>query len=242
MFAVATKGGVVATTRTRACGRRRQAGWRGIAALMLTPALFGGSSISAVVAQPSPNTERAWTSYVAATEMRISGELSSAPRFLAMDFIPDAHADRARALSGDVPVAEMQTLSSAGEPFPVPGGSITHWRGSVFVPDVTLEVLLTRAQHPPEQGPFPPDVLALRVLGRRPDGLTLFIKMRRQSIVTVTYNTEHELTYRRDGPARASSRSVATRIAEVRDTADGERELSPDDDHGFLWRLNSYWR
>src|SRR5262249_43743736 len=42
---------------------------------------------------------------------------------------------------------------------------------------------------------------------------------------------------------RASSRSVATRIAEVdRAGTSAERELGPGDDHGYLWRMNSYWR
>jgi len=53
----------------------------------------------------------------------------------------------------------------------------------------------------------------------------------------------HDVSYRRSGVHRVSSRSVATKIAEV----DGagtpeERERAPGDDRGFLWRLNSYWR
>lgn len=190
----------------------------------------------------TPETQRAWTAYVAATETRIARELSSPRGFLAQDFAPDARSERPRALAGEVPLAEMHTLDPSGDAFPVPGGSIAHWRGSVFVPGVTLDRLLSRARHPSERGPFQPDVLALRVLARRPDALTLFIKMTRQKIVTVTYNSEHEITYRREGPARASSRSVATRIAEVERTEAGERERPQTDDHGFLWRLNSYWR
>lgn len=200
----------------------------------------------------TPETQRAWAAYVAATELRIARELSSPRGFLAQDFAHDADAsgspnastgaERRRALFGEVPLAEMRTLDPSGEPFPVPGGSIAHWRGSVFVPGVTLDRLLTRAQHPSERGPFQPDVLALRVLARRPDALTLFIKMTRQKVVTVTYNTEHDLTYCRESPTRASSRSVATKIAELEQTAAGERELPQTDDHGFLWRLNSYWR
>ncbi len=216
--------------------------YRRISILCMATVLCGWASSRATAAPLTPETEQAWAAYVAATEARIAGELASPRGFLASDFTPDARTDRARAVSGEVPLSEMQTRDSGGEPFRVPGGSITHWRGHVFVPGVELDGLLARAQHPSEQGPFQPDVLALRILGRRPDGLTLFIKMRRQKIVTVTYNSEHELTYRREGPTRASSRSVATRIAEVVQTAEGERELSQSDDHGFLWRLNSYWR
>jgi len=39
------------------------------------------------------------------------------------------------------------------------------------------------------------------------------------------------MTFRRRTPTLATARSVATRIEEI-----------GGDDHGFLWRLNSYWR
>jgi hypothetical protein len=40
-----------------------------------------------------------------------------------------------------------------------------------------------------------------------------------------------------------SSRSVATRIAELADAgSSSEKEKTSADDSGFLWRLNSYWR
>ena len=57
------------------------------------------------------------------------------------------------------------------------------------------------------------------------------------------YNTEHLVRIHRHGPDRLSSSSVSLRIAELVDqgTAD-EREMPVGQDHGFLWRLNSYWR
>jgi hypothetical protein len=219
------------------------------AALAAFVCLSPATEITATAAALTTETLRAWEAYVAATEQRVATELSSdsaaSPRFFAQDFAPESSGkslERVRALAGEMPLTEMRTFDRSGQPFAVPGGTIVHWRGTVFVPGVTLDRLLTRAQHPSERGPFPPDVLALRVLDRRPDALTLYIKMTRQKIVTVTYNSEHAVTYRRHGPTRASSRSVATRIAEIEQTTNGERERPQTDDHGFLWRLNSYWR
>jgi len=81
------------------------------------------------------------------------------------------------------------------------------------------------------------------VLHRDPDQLRLFIRMTRTKIVTVTYDTEHLVDYRRHGPSRASSRSVAARIVELDGAGTShEREKPPGQDRGFLWRLNSYWR
>ena len=62
-------------------------------------------------------------------------------------------------------------------------------------------------------------------------------------MVTVHYNTEHAVAYMRHRRGAASSRSVATRIAELDDAGTArEREKPIGRDRGFLWRLNSYWR
>lgn len=113
----------------------------------------------------------------------------------------------------------------------------------MLLPGVTLAGLLNRLQHPQEQGPHQEDVLALRVLDRQPDQLTLFIRMTRTKIVTVTYDTEHRVEYRRHAPTRVSSRSVATKIVEIEGAGTGrESAKRQGQDRGFLWRMNSYWR
>jgi putative flippase GtrA len=122
------------------------------------------------------------------------------------------------------------TESPRGRTVQVAGGSIHQWRGSVFVKDTTVDQVLHALQHP---GTPPPqeEVLDSQVLSRDADTLRVYVKMTRRAIVRVTYDTEHLVTFSRASPASASSRSIATRIAEV----DGG-------DRGFLWRLNAYWR
>lgn len=216
-----------------------------IATLLLACAA-PGTAAQAHAQALKPDTDRAWRTYVAATEARIAKELATPPAagFLVQDFARDGRGERARTLAGEVPLAEMATRDVAGRAIDTPDALISHWRGSILLPGVTLARLWPRLRQPNERGPFQPDVLALRVLARQPDSLTLFIKMTRQKVVTVTYNTEHQVTFRRDSahPTRASSRSVSTRIAEVEQTASGERELAADEEHGFLWKLNAYWR
>jgi hypothetical protein len=189
-----------------------------------------------------PHTVKAWEGYVAATEMRIGSELASTQGFLASDFTPDGSDVRARLLRGEVVMTKM-TTRAGGNTIDIPDGLVSHWRGSVFLPGLTLETLLHRLQNPPEQGPFPQDVLALRVLERKPDTLTLYIRMTRTKIVTVTYDTEHDVTYRHHGNERASSRSVATRIVEIDEADAAAAHARPSSsDRGYMWRLNAYWR
>jgi hypothetical protein len=72
-----------------------------------------------------------------------------------------------------------------------------------------------------------------KLLSRDGDTFEIFLRLTKSKFVTVRYDTYHSVTYRRHGEGRASSRSVATRINEIDDSGT---------DHGFLWRLNSYWR
>jgi len=112
----------------------------------------------------------------------------------------------------------------------VPGGTIHHWRGSTTAHGVTVDHVVRALTHP---GTPPPqeEVRESRVLARSGDTLRVYIKLERRTIVTIVYDTEHLVTFSRHSSRLATSRSIATRIAE---SAGGDR--------GFLWRLNSYWR
>ena len=209
--------------------------------ILCVSALMLPASVSAATLQPE--TVQAWNAYVAATQARIDRELTSPRGFLGSDFSPEGNDVRARVRRGEVVIAEMRTSASGGKTIAVPDGLVSHWRGSVFLPGVSLETVLQRLQHPAERGPHQQDVLALRVLARAPDELKLAIRMTRLKVVTVTYDTEHIIDYRSHSRARASSRSIATKIAELDGAGTaGEREKRPGEDRGFMWRLNSYWR
>jgi hypothetical protein len=152
-----------------------------------------------------PDTVAAWNRYVGETEARL--EKAGLPGGRTSD-----------------------AIVAAGESIDVPSGTISDWHGRVFVPNLTLDRLLDILQHP---GTPPPqeDLAASRVLSRGDDSLCVAIRLVRHTIVTVTYETEHEMRFRRVTPTFATARSVATRVEEVGGT-----------DHGLLWRLNSYWR
>ena len=158
-------------------------------------------------AAQTPETLVAWDRYVKMVEARV---------------------DRARTERSRRPALDL--IVANGEGVHIPAGTISDWRGSVFLPGVTLDSVLDRLQHP---GTPPPqeDVAASRVLGRSGNSLRIAIRLVRHAIVTVTYDTEHEMRFDRWTPQLATARSVATRIEEVGGT-----------DHGFLWRLNSYWK
>lgn len=176
----------------------------------------------------APRTAAAWDVYVLATERRIARELQSPDRFFALDFDADASPARRALLSGELVVEAMAPSVMDGRTVSVPAARVEHWRGAVLIRGITAGQLLDAL----EVGPPPSDdVLRSEVLDRGPGWMRVSMTLRRTAILTVTYDTEHLVTFARESPSRATSTSTATRIVEL-----------SNDDHGFLWRLNAYWR
>ena len=213
--------------------------------MVLTAVWILGFALPLQAAQLKPETLQAWAEYVRLTEERIQGELESESGFFVHDLglAREARTPWQPIRSGQVMVSRMKTEDHRGRSIKVPGGIIHHWRGTVFIPSVQLEDVIHRLRYPDTSMPPQEDVLDSKVLQRDQDSLRIYLKLIRKEIVTVVYNTEHLVQYRWHGASRASSRSIATRIAELDkfDTPQ-EREKNPGNDRGFLWRLNSYWK
>lgn len=157
---------------------------------------------SAAGVELRPETVAAWQKYAAPIEARVS-----------------------RSRDG-----EARVFAPYGETVNIAGGTIHDWHGSTWIRGTTVGAIVFALTHP---GTPPPqeDVLESRVLARSGNTLDLYLKLVRRTIMTVTYDTEHRVTFMRHSPELATSRSVSTSIVE----AGGA-------DHGFLWKLNSYWR
>jgi hypothetical protein len=214
----------------------------------LLPAIyvfFPCSASLAIAADPRPETISGWNDYIAAREKQIESELNSTRGFLAMDLQNprEAAAERSAVLAGEISVKGMSRAGGKGD-YQIPGGTIHHWRGAVFIPDVPFDFAMQRVRHPELETEMQEDVLESRVLERMsPDRYRLFLKLKRTQIITVIYNTEHLARFENHGDGKNSSSSVSVKIAEVEQLKNGgEREKTAGEDRGFLWRMNSYWR
>jgi len=188
-----------------------------------------------------PQTIAGFNRYVAAVKTRIDRELKANAPFLAIERQP---ADRLAAAMaalrrGEVVVTHGGRVSEVT----IEGGMINHWRGTALVPGVSLDAVLKTLRQPQTDTHKQEDVLASRLEERGGDQQKLFLRLRRTKIVTVVYDTEYDVDYRRLAPDRALSNSVSTRIVEIESPGTPqERALPEGHDHGYLWRLNSYWR
>jgi hypothetical protein len=207
----------------------------------LRDGLLEGLMLFPVSSDLSEETLRAWEEYTGATEARIVRELIEETAQARRDIGAIAEHLRGPLANGEIPVEELRSLDHRRNPVIVPGAVVRHWRGAVFLPEERLEAALARARTPPADGPHPPDIVSLRILAASGDRLMLLVRMARREVVTVLYDMVHELKFRRFGPHLASSRTVATTIAEI-GAAPRRRGQPERRSRGLLWRSHAYWR
>ena len=158
--------------------------------IALAVMLVAGGSMGAIAAELKDETVVAWNRYIEATERRIAQELAAGDRFLVLDFAEDPAGARRAALAGEVRIENMETRDADGVRIQVPKGAIHHWRGSVLIPDITLDDVLHGLIVAIEPSVLQEDVVESRVIERDGDRLHLFLRLRRRQLVTLDYNTE----------------------------------------------------
>lgn len=203
---------------------------------MRSAALFFGFVWILAAADPTkvelkPQTDQAFVRYVQATEERLDKQRAEGA-FLWVDGAPE----RLRSVrSGQILV---QPVTGPGD-VAVPDGLIHDWIGAVFIPNTTLEKTLALVQdYDRHKNIYKPEVRDSKLLQRNGNDYQVFLRLLKKKVLTVELNTDHAVHYVPLDSKRWYSRSSSTRIAELA----GGRELPPGQDHGFLWRLNSYWR
>jgi hypothetical protein len=176
-------------------------------------------------------TLAAFDSYVRGREAAFEKQ-AGAERFLWAEETPERWARLRREGILVAPLADGGA-TEAGD------GLIHDWMGAVFLPDTTLERTLRQVQdYDRHKASYAPEVVDSKLVRREGDFFSVYLRLRKHKVITVTLNTEYDVTYRRLSPKRAVSRSYSTRIAEVDNAGEkSERELAAGDDHGFLWRL-----
>src|SRR5262245_38136190 len=214
--------------------------------LELCLAAIGVFSSPGRAAKLEPAAVKAWDRYLKWATQKVERELSDQKGFLIQKYLsPQDKATVQRQLAaGEAVVRRMQGVVPPGTKFSLPDAAIHHWWGSIIVPNIMLADLLKFLQDYDHHAERFAEVVQSKLLSKEGETYKFFFKLKRsKSLVTVHYNTEQECVYRVHDSKRASSRSIATKIAEIEDAGTPhERELPPGDDRGFLWRLVTWWR
>lgn len=223
----------------------------GLALLAATLAAGWFDGAATAIPAPAPAQLKAATAdafgrYIHLNQTRNDEELKQGASLLWIDGLPEA--GRAQAYAdlkrGEVKVRKLETRENDSATIACPGGIIHHWAGVVFIPGVKLQDVLAVLQdynHHAEY--YAPDVESSKLESRDGDHFRVFLRFRRHKVITVVLDTQHDVRYFRDSESRAHSRSSAIRIAQVENLGKpGEREKTPGDDDGFLWRMETWWR
>jgi hypothetical protein len=219
-------------------------------ALFLMAALASPLGLSrAAVPSPAelrPATVAAFDHYVRLADARNDSELKQGKPLLWIDGMPEAARKEAYAAlrRGEVKIQKLETRNKDGASIPCPGGLIHHWVGLAFIPGAKLPDVLALMQDYDHQAKYyAPDVERSKLELRDGDHFRAFLRFRRHKVITVVLDTEHDIHYFHDSESRTHSRSSAIRIAEVENPGKpDEREKTPGDDGGFLWRMETWWR
>jgi hypothetical protein len=185
-----------------------------------------------VAAAPTAAATAAFDTYIDKVETRLAQEHASANGFL----VPT---DSARLERGEFIVEELTPAGGMS----LDGALLHDWRGTAFAKGATgadFERLMKDYSNYPKV--FAPQVMQARVLEQQGDHYQVTMRVKQKHILTVVLDTTYDVTFASLDAQRGYSLSRSTRIAEI--DAPGtaqERALGPSEDHGFLWRMNTYW-
>jgi hypothetical protein len=187
--------------------------------------------------EPDPAAVSGFDAYVSAFESRLAQRHGSQNAFLAP--AGSAPQSEIRLRRGELIVEQL--TPSTGRVYS--GALLHHWRGTAFAAGAKaadFERLMRDFNAYPQR--FYPQVLQARVLTQNDDRLQAWMRIKQRHVITVVMDMTYDITFGRLDGRRGYSISQSRRISEIGSPGTGaERVLSSNQEHGFLWRLNTYW-
>ncbi len=124
-----------------------------------------------------------------------------------------------------------------------PGAIIHHWRGTAFAPGARIaDFERIMRDFPAYPRIYAPQVTEARVLSEQGDSYRISMRLHQQQVISIVFDTAYDVTFGRLDPGHVYSLSRSTQVSEINSPGTThEHPLSPADDHGFLWRINTYW-
>ncbi len=175
-------------------------------------------------AKLKPEAAQAYDRYVEIAEAEASASPAS----------EQGHRGQARA--GEI------VLHDSGSSVSVPGALIHDWTGTIFVPDIHTEDVVSLLREFDRHRDVYPDVIDSAVVEVSDDRVRGRWQLLKKKFTTVVMNVDMSAEYLRFPNDRWFVASRSTRIAEVKNAGTpNETEVEPGKQKGFLWRLNAYW-
>jgi hypothetical protein len=205
--------------------------------LFLITGLFTVTGASTCAqAEPKPEAVSAFNAYVKAVESRLTQQHQARDGFLAPPFTTQ---NKKRLQQGELIIEPITPDTGSA----LPGALLHDWRGTAFAPGATVadyERLMKNISAYPQY--FSPQVLQAKLLSRQGDRLQAFMRVRQHHVITVVMDTSYDITFGRLDDQYGYSFSRSTKISEVDSPGTATEHAVPGgEEHGFLWRQNTYW-
>jgi len=178
------------------------------------------------LAAPPPAANAAFEAYARNVETRLSAQHSSAQGFIS----PTACSSKSACI-------ERIAVTN------LPGALLHHWRATQFVPGAKAadmgRLLRDISRYPVI---FAPQVERASETPSSSDCLRVAMRLRQHHVITVVLDAGYDVSFAQLDAQHRFSISRSTHIAEVDSPGTPrERALPQSEEHGFLWRQNTYW-
>ncbi|HEV2583851.1 MAG TPA: hypothetical protein VGT44_23555, partial [Ktedonobacteraceae bacterium] len=200
-------------------------------AMILTPWLAGEAPATATAA---------FNAYAAKLEAGLGEQHRSGNGFVATVGFNGPEDSRLR--KGELIIEKLTPTGEAD----LRGAMLHDWRGTAFIRGASVadfERLMKNYAAYPQR--FSPQVMEAKILPEQvgdPNHFMVLMRVRQHHVITVVMDTTYDVTFRRLDAQHAFSISRSTRISEIGSPGTAkEHALSGSEEHGFLWRLNTYW-
>ena len=190
--------------------------------LLLSPTL-------SEAAEPRQETLRAWDDYIRSVNASVADRVVGTRPFLWVD---DSSEIQRRVQHGELVVTNH-------DPRKVPQGMIHHWVGAMFVPNVTLDlVMLALNNYDRYSEIYKPLIRKTVVLDRNGDTVKLNVLAVQKALsVTAAVETDEEIRITRPAPNRVSIKADSVRMQEIADYGKLSEHPYPEARRpGYVWR------
>jgi len=185
-------------------------------------------------AKPAPAAVSAFNSYISSVEARLAQQHRSPNGFIA-----SLAQSETRLRQGELIIEQITPSTNAD----LPGAKLYHWRGTAFAPGAKaadFERLMKNFDAYPQN--YSPQILQSKILYQQGDHFQVLMRVRQKHVITVVMDTTYDVTFARLDALRGYSISRSTQISEIDSPGTRhERALTSSEEHGFLWRLYTYW-
>lgn len=196
--------------------------------------LLGVFAVAPILAQPGPAATSLFNAYVSSVESRLAQQHRSPSGLLA----PIDASKQSDLRHGHLVIDHINPPGD--DP---PGAIIHHWRGTAFAAGAHIaDFERIMRDFPGYTRIYAPQVVRASIVSQQGDHYQISMRLHPQQVLPIVFDSTYDVTFARLDPRHVYSLSRSTQVSEIESPGTShERPLSPADDHGFLWRINTYW-